>query len=116
MWLQPKANARFLIFPSNTLAYIAMGLPIDPELYGNTRLFYDMWFIETQVGRNHWIAIAVLMRKKIFLVLDSLRKSQCLGDEILVRIKVTIFITNVDLCLLRSFQDQVPPKQCTSFL
>ncbi|KAK3911039.1 Sentrin-specific protease 2 [Frankliniella fusca] len=66
--------AKVLSFEVSLLHNVSMGLPYKERLSQN-KLFYDAWLVPTQVERNHFVLIVVLMRKKVIIILDSLNRN-----------------------------------------
>ena len=74
------------VVPSFLFPTIAMGLPFDGWIQPEQ---FDVWLMPCQVHRDHWILLVAFMRKKIFLVLDSLSKT--MSSEALDRVRVSVF-------------------------
>ncbi|KAK3918989.1 Ubiquitin-like-specific protease 1 [Frankliniella fusca] len=81
--------AKVLSFEVSLIHNVSMGLPYKERLSQN-KLFYDAWLVPTQVERNHFVLMVVLMRKKVILILDSLNRN--VSNATVERVKMVLHL------------------------
>lgn len=75
--LSSDLPAKIVLFNTFHTGYTAEGLGVSSKLFIRKMrpCEFDVWFIPSNVGKNHWALFIVLPRQKVVLYVDSLNMS-----------------------------------------